>query len=115
MPITRSQKRTALKRNNTVFVYISIRYKHDEKGHTCRKGRILNQVTTEDRQLLRPTIIVFNRKLPSSIDCMLPSTTRCHILSNRTSHLFTKTPHRLQKMDTIRVGFSKPVTHSTTL
>lgn len=32
-----------------------------------------------------------------SIDCMLPSTTRCHILSNRTSHLFTQTPHRLQQ------------------
>ncbi|KAH3798974.1 hypothetical protein DPMN_152578, partial [Dreissena polymorpha] len=37
----------------------------------------------EDQQLLRLTTIVFIRKPPSSIDCMLPSTTRCLISSPR--------------------------------
>ncbi|KAH3693051.1 hypothetical protein DPMN_193388 [Dreissena polymorpha] len=51
-----------------------------------------------------------------SIDCMLPSTTRCHIPDVSSLHLdATSPPAKMSKMDTIRIGFPKPVTHSTSL
>ncbi|KAH3771252.1 hypothetical protein DPMN_172565 [Dreissena polymorpha] len=80
------------------------------------KNSIVDTRPAEDQQLLRPTIIVFIRKPTSSIDCMLPSTTRCHIPDVSSLHLdATSPPAKMSKMDTIRIGFPKSVTHSTSL
>ncbi|XP_052238138.1 uncharacterized protein LOC127849542 isoform X4 [Dreissena polymorpha] len=69
------------------------------------------QDAAEVQQLLRPTIIVFIRK-PS-----FQSTACYHLQPDVSSlHLDATSPlAKMSKMDTIRIGFPKSVTHSTSL